>query len=113
MESAEIDQERQARWRRHLAQKGTEIYAVLTAILAGKQVTLATLKLPHEQRPGEKPEEKLRRYLDQVSRAQKRLGTQSWGLCVTCGQTLDPLLLDEAAWTELCATCQKQAMMGQ
>ena len=94
-----------ARWRRDLASKGVELNAALTAILAGKNVTLATLKLPQEQTPGERKEERLRRYLDLVSRAQKRLGTTAWGTCVHCDAPIREVVLDEAPWTETCEAC--------
>lgn len=94
-----------ARWRTALMHKGMGLNQALTTLLAGQNVTLATLKLPHEQKPGEKPEARLRRYLDQVSRAQKRLGTPGWGLCRKCGMPLPLAVLDEAPWTEDCAAC--------
>ena len=97
--------EQHQRWQRDLARKGMDLYALLTDVLAGKDVTLATLKMPHEQKPGEKKEERLRRYLDLVSRAQKRLGTPAWGLCVRCHARVADSVLDEAPWTEVCGAC--------
>ena len=49
------------RWQRHLAQKGLELYGSLSDVLAGKHVTLATFRLPQEQKPGERKQEQLRR----------------------------------------------------
>ncbi len=100
-----IDPARLARLRTDLGRKGMDINQKLTDILAGKNVTLATLKMPHEQKPGEKPEEKLRRFLNQISRAQRRLGTPAWGLCVTCQAPLPDAVLDDTPWTEECNTC--------
>ncbi len=103
---AEPSPEQIARWRQQLAFKGQGLYAALSDVLAGKNVTLTTLKLPHEQKPGERPEERLRRFLDQVSRAQKRLGTPAWGLCPRCQAPVPEVVLDEAPWTETCSACQ-------
>lgn len=105
--TAEHTPEQMQRWQRDLTRKGMDLYAVLSEVLAGKNATLATLKLPHEQKPGERKEERLRRYLDQVSRAQKRLTTPAWGKCVKCGAALADAVLNEAPWTEACAKCDE------
>lgn len=98
--------DRHQRWRTELARRGMAVNEQLTRLLAGQQVTLATLKLPNEQKPGLRPEEKLRRFLDQISRAQRRLGTPAWGLCVDCGAALPESALDETPWLERCAGCE-------
>ncbi len=103
--TAERTPEQFQRWQRHLARKGLELYGSLSDVLAGKHITLATLQLPHEQKTGERKEERLRRYLDQVVRAQGRLGTQGWGRCVHCQQPLPDAVLDELPWTETCHAC--------
>lgn len=97
------------RLRRDLGRKGMEVNEKLTKLLASQNTTMATVKLPQEQEPGLKPHEKLRRYLDQIIRAQRRLGTPAWGLCATCGVALAPAALDDAPWTELCAKCEADA----
>jgi RNA polymerase-binding transcription factor DksA len=83
-----------------------ELNEKLTKLLAGQNATLVTMKLPWEEKPGEKPQEKLRRFLDVVSRAQKRLGTEAWGLCIDCGAEVPEAVLDEVPWTERCRPCQ-------
>lgn len=93
------------RMRAELARKGMEVNEKLTRLLAGQDTTMATVKLPQEQKPGEKPVEKLRRFLDQIIRAQRRLGTQAWGRCATCGVDLPSQALADAPWVEQCATC--------
>lgn len=103
--SAPTDAVRESQLRRALGLKGMEVNTALTSLLAHKNVTLATLKLPQEQKPGEKPEERLRRFLDQIIRAQRRLGTPAWGLCTGCAKALDPRALGEAPWTETCEDC--------
>jgi RNA polymerase-binding transcription factor DksA len=103
--TAEHTPEQLQRWQRELARKGMELYAALSDVLAGKNVTMATVKLPHEQKPGETKEERLRRFLGQVSRAQKRMNTDAWGRCVQCQSLVPAALLDEAPWTEVCGNC--------
>ncbi|HAN31630.1 MAG TPA: hypothetical protein DCQ06_08550 [Myxococcales bacterium] len=97
------------RFRLHLARKGMAINEQLTRLLAGQNARLLDLKMPHEQRPGLKPEEKLRMYLDQVIRAQRRLGTEHWGLCQDCGQPLPELALLDCPWLETCAPCESKS----
>ncbi len=95
-----------ARLRTHLGRQGMELNEKLTKLLAGQNATLVTMKMPWEEKPGEKPQEKLRRFLDTVSRAQKRLGTEAWGLCIDCGAEVPEAVLDEVPWTERCRPCQ-------
>jgi len=94
-----------ARWRRALALKGMEVNGQLTRLLAAQNATLATIKLPNEDKGGEKPEERLRRFLDQIIRAQRRVGTPAFGQCAGCGEELPAAAFDDAPWIELCAPC--------
>ncbi len=102
---AAIDTARTEKLRRDLARKGMEVNEKLTRMLAAQNATLTTMKLPSEEEPGLKPHEKLRRYLDQIVRAQKRLGTGAWGACMHCAAELAEAALDDAPWLELCAKC--------
>lgn len=106
------DPVRAARLRKHLSQKGMEVNHNLTQLLSNMNATLATMKLPGEEKPGEKPHERLRRFLDQIARAQRRLDTEQFGLCVACQQALPALALDEAPWTEQCADCARKEREG-
>ncbi len=94
-----------ARLRRDLARQGMSVNERLTNLLAGMNGRLLDMKMPHERKPGLRPEEKLRRYLDQIIRAQRRLGTETWGVCVTCGAQLAQAQLDDAPWQEECDRC--------
>lgn len=94
-----------SRWRTALGRKGMEVNAQLTKLLASQNMTLATLKLPNEMDPGEPPERKLRRFLDQIIAAQRRLGSAQFGLCQSCGKELPPAVFDEAPWTADCPAC--------
>ncbi len=98
-----------ARLRRDLARKGMEVNGRLTHVLAGMNATLLDLKMPHEQKPGLRPEEKLRRYLDQIIAAQRRLGTDAWGDCTTCGGAIPQAQLDDAPWVDECDRCLASA----
>lgn len=100
-----MDPARKDRLLRDLRSKGMAVNAKLVEVLGGKNVDLATLKLPHEEKPGLKPEQKLRRFLDQIIRAQKRLETPDYGRCVQCGTVLPDGALDDTPWLELCARC--------
>ena len=94
---------RRQRLRTALGHKGMEINGKLTRILANQNVTLA--KWPSEREPGLRPEERLRRFLDQIARAQQRLGTAGWGRCLACGDDLPEAALDDTPWIERCAGC--------
>ncbi len=91
--------------RRDLLRKGGDINHALTRLLAGENATLATIKLPDEDKPGIKPKERLRLFLDQIVRAQKRLDTPQWGLCVECSEPFSEAALEEVPWLEYCAEC--------
>ena len=100
------------RWRAMLMKKGMEINGQLTKLLAGQNATLATLKLPNEDKGGEPKELKLRRYLNQVIAAQRRLDSPEWGVCQECGAPLPAAVFDEAPWTDSCQTCAAQEQSG-
>lgn len=93
------------RWRATLARQGMAVNERLTTLLASKNAKLLDIKLPHEQKPGERPEERLRRWLDQISDAQRRLAGGAFGACLGCGAALPVAVLDEAPWTERCGAC--------
>ncbi len=86
--------------------KGADINHALTRLLAGENATLATIKLPDEDKPGIKPKERLRLFLDQIVRAQRRLDTPQWGQCVNCDKPFPQAALSEVPWLEECAECE-------
>ena len=93
------------RYRRELMRKGWEVNQKLTDLLAGKNVTMATTKMPHEMKPGLKPEEKLRMWLDQIVRAQNRLQTEEFGKCIECEVEFPKGAIDDVPWLETCNDC--------
>ena len=96
---------RVAKRRRDLMAKGMAVNGQLVALLAGKNATLLNMKLPHEQKPGMRKEERLRAFLDQIIGAQCRLGTPSYGHCEQCGVAFSDAALDEIPWLAVCAAC--------
>lgn len=100
-----VTPEQQQRWRRDLMRKGMDVNAKLTELLSKQNATLATLDLPGQGKPGEKPIERLQRFLRQISAAQQRLATPQWGKCQRCGAVLPLAALDDAPWIEDCGDC--------
>ncbi|MSQ84030.1 MAG: hypothetical protein EXR77_14295 [Myxococcales bacterium] len=94
-----------ARWRQAIALKGMEVNGQLTQLLAKQNATLATIKLPNEEKPGEKPVERLRRFLNQIIAAQRRLGSDQFGKCQSCGLVLPVAALNETPWLQDCGPC--------
>ncbi len=106
-----MDQRRKTKLRQDLMRKGADVNAGLTRLLAGENATLATIKLPDEDKPGIKPKERLRLFLDQIVRAQRRLDTDEWGLCISCRSPFEEAALDEVPWLEECADCEAERQM--
>ena len=101
-----MDTQQEAKLRQDLLRKGGDVNAALTALMAGQNATLATMKMPHEEKPGMKPKERLRLFLDQIIRAQRRLGTPAWGSCVECDAPFAEAALGETPWLEECPECE-------
>ena len=92
-----------ARLRRALLDRGQTLATLLADVMAGKRPpSLAALLAA---RPGERPEEVLRRALDQVE-ARRRLldaGDDRYGRCDICHVDLGAAALDEMPWADRCA----------
>ena len=93
------------RWRKTLQRKGMDINQKLTDLLGRQNATLATIKLPNETEAHEPPERRLRRFLDQIVRAQRRLSTPQWGRCTSCQKPFEQGALDDTPWIEECKAC--------
>jgi hypothetical protein len=91
------------RLRKRLLHRGATIATLLADILAGKDrhITLESLGL---LRPGIRPEEALRKALDQVEMRRRWLvaGDDRYGRCDVCGAELGTAALDEMAWADRC-----------
>jgi hypothetical protein len=93
--------------RRHLKRKllgkGREVAAMLADLLAGNAPAGAAALAG---KPGEKPEEKLRRYLDMIQKRVDALNQGgNYGRCETCGAELPFTELDELPLADTCRTC--------
>jgi RNA polymerase-binding transcription factor DksA len=95
-------EEELARLRRRLLAKGRELAEILAELMAGQSPGAADLL---DAEPGETKIEKVRRYLDLVDRAIKRVPAGKYGTCIECGRPLPRALLSEIPWTERCPGC--------
>ena len=92
-----------ARLRRDLMRRGQTLATLLTEVLAGKRPPELAALLA--QQPGQRPEEVLRRALDQLE-ARRRLidaGDDRYGRCDVCAAELGPIALAEMPWADRCA----------
>ena len=85
--------------------KAWELYQKLTELMAGRNVTLATIGLP-ENETRERKIERLRHYFDMVVAGQRRAATPEYGICPACGKPLPLLLLQETPWQERHPGCE-------
>ncbi len=49
-----------------------------------------------------------RSHLHLVEEALRRVRSREFGLCLTCGETIDRKRLDAVPWTRNCRTCQEE-----
>jgi hypothetical protein len=102
---ARLDAATRLRLRRRLLVRGGVLATLLAEVLAGtdKGPSLAALGI---LRPGIRPEEALRKALDQVERQRVLLDASDdrYGRCATCGADLGVVALDEMAWADRCLT---------
>lgn len=105
-----FDDETRADLRRRIMAKGLEIATLLADVLAGKDKTKDLEALVFGDEPGERPEEKLRRYLDFIESRRELLdiGDDAYGRCDTCGADLGVVALTEMAWADRCAAHAKE-----
>lgn len=100
-----LDLTARARLRRHLLKRGHTVATLLADVLSGKDKAsaLAAFGLA---RPGIRPEEALRKALDQIEGRRKLLDASDdrYGRCDVCGVDLGALALEEMAWADRCAT---------
>jgi RNA polymerase-binding transcription factor DksA len=100
--------EQVTRWRREMMRRGQSLATLLSEVLAGKQPPALAALL--EGKPGARPEEVLRRALDQVEGRRKLLdaGDDRYGRCDVCGVDLGAAALDELPWADRCAAHMAQ-----
>ena len=103
-----IDAETRERLRKALLAKGLELATLLADVLAGKDRERALAALPaFTVRPGLRPEERLRLYLDHVESRRQLLvsGDPRYGVCERCGAELSVMELEEMPWADRCRAC--------
>ena len=103
-----FDEPTRARYRARLLRKGKQIADELADVLAGKSNRTRPGELPlSAQKPGMRPEERLRAYLDHVDGCRKRLdaGDDRFGRCGICGTDLGPVALEQMPWADRCEAC--------
>lgn len=105
MESHLDDRQRQ-QLRKQLLKKGAELNEKLVGLLAGQAVAVSHLLEP--TKPGERPEERLRRFLDLVDRKLHALQDGSYGHCSACAVALPFVELEQMPWADLCRACSDE-----
>lgn len=106
--SLRFDPATRARYRKALLRKGKQIADELAALLAGKDRKPRTHELPSAaQKPGIRPEEALRVYLDHVDGCRGLLDAEDdrFGRCGLCGIDLGPVALEQMPWADRCQSC--------
>lgn len=104
----ELDEQTRERLRQALLKKGMEIATLLADVLAGKDRERELAALPaFTAKPGLKPEERLRLYLDHVESRRELLvaGDPRYGRCEKCGAELSLPELEEMPWADRCRQC--------
>lgn len=89
--------------KRRLLTKGSEINDALTKLLAGD--TIHVEKLFGGGKPGETPEEKLRRFLELIDERLRAVREGRFGRCEACGGEISFAELDEVPWQRECRHC--------
>jgi RNA polymerase-binding transcription factor DksA len=90
--------------RSHLMARGLALATLLAEVLAGKDKEAALRALGLTDRPGLRPEERLRRALDQVEARRRLLDADDdrFGRCDVCGEDLGLPALGELPWADRC-----------
>jgi hypothetical protein len=93
-----------ARFRRAIMQRGLALATILSELLAGKDKTPALTAMGVVGKPGMRPEEKVRRALDQVEARRKLIDADDdrYGRCDVCGDDLGEVALGELPWADRC-----------
>lgn len=101
--STYFDPDRRERLRRRLLERGSILATLLAEVLAGKDKTSA-LRALGVLRPGIRPEEALRKALDQIERRRLLLVSDDarYGTCEICGIDLGAAALEEMPWADRC-----------
>jgi RNA polymerase-binding transcription factor DksA len=101
--SKSFDPEMRERLRRRLLQRGSILATLLAEVLSGKDKSSA-LQALGSLRPGIRPEEALRKALDQIEHRRLLLVSNDdrYGCCEICGIDLGAAALEEMPWADRC-----------
>src|SRR4051812_41339343 len=94
-----------ARLKRLLLRKGAEINEKLVALLNGQQVRVEGV---FGGKPGEKPIERLRRFMALVEGRLRAIREGTYGRCERCGDGLPYAHLEQIPWIDTCQKCAKE-----
>jgi RNA polymerase-binding transcription factor DksA len=105
-----FDEQTRGRFRRALLNKGFDVATLLAEVLAGKDKERELAALPaFTDKPGLKPEERLRLFLDHIESRRLLLeaGDDRYGRCDSCGAELSALEMGEMPWADTCRACSR------
>lgn len=94
-----------ARLKRLLLKKGGEINEKLVALLNGQQLRLD--ELLGKGKPGEKPIDRLRRFMELIDGRLRAIRAGTYGRCERCGDGLPFAHLEQIPWIDTCQACAK------
>ena len=94
-----------ARLKRLLLRKGSEINEKLVALLNGQQVRVEDLR---GGKPGERPIERLRRFMALVDTQLRAIREGTYGRCQRCGDGLPYAHLEQIPWIDTCQKCARE-----
>ena len=106
--SLRFDQATRTRLRRGIMKKGHAIATELADVLAGNGGPINVSELPvFAAKPGMRPEEKLRAYLEHVESCRKLIDADDdrYGRCTHCQVDLGLVALEEMPWADRCQAC--------
>jgi len=94
-----------ARLKKLLLKKGAEINEKLVALLNGQQVRVDGV---FGGKPGEKPIERLRRFMAIIETQLAAIRAGTYGKCERCGDGLPYAHLEQVPWIDTCQKCAKE-----
>jgi hypothetical protein len=99
-----LEEPTKTRARTQLLKRGHALATLLAEVLAGKASEARIDALGLGGKPGERPEEKLRRALDQIEGRRKLLdaGDDRFGRCDVCAVDLGEVEIGELPWADRC-----------
>ncbi len=102
--SARLPADERARLRRALLDRGQAIATKLAKLMAGGDPMSIIRALGLDAKPGARPEEILRRALDQVERLRTLIDADDdrYGRCLECGLDLGLPAMREVPWADAC-----------